>query len=135
MSQCAELLFVNEAFYHAFQTRDVAAMEALWARHVPVVCIHPGWRAMATRDEIMASWHGILTSPDAPDIACCGANGRLVGGVGVVVCYEQMDDRVLVATNLYIREEGAWKLIHHQAGPSNLTPGEVTDDPVGGRLQ
>jgi len=36
-------LFANEAFYRAFADRDIDAMDALWARGEPVLCIHPGW--------------------------------------------------------------------------------------------
>ena len=37
------LLAANEAFYRAFASRDAEAMAGLWARTVPVACIHPGW--------------------------------------------------------------------------------------------
>ena len=44
------LLFANEAFYAAFAGHDYAAMEALWARHAPVACIHPGWGVLEGRE-------------------------------------------------------------------------------------
>jgi hypothetical protein len=34
-----------------------------------------------------------------------------------VVCEEQIADDVLVATNVFVRERGGWKLAHHQAAP------------------
>jgi hypothetical protein len=37
-----QVLFANEAFYRAFADRDIDAMDALWARGEPVLCIHPG---------------------------------------------------------------------------------------------
>ena len=70
MSENAELLFANETFYHAFHGHDMEAMDALWARHGPVVCVHPGWQALMTRAAVMESWRGILSGPGAPSIAC-----------------------------------------------------------------
>ena len=63
MSDTAELLFANEAFYHVFRSRDLAAMEALWARRAPIACVHPGWQALITREAVMASWSDILSNP------------------------------------------------------------------------
>ncbi|MFQ5786213.1 MAG: nuclear transport factor 2 family protein, partial [Alphaproteobacteria bacterium] len=34
----------------------------------------------------------------------------------------------LVATNVFVREGAAWKMVHHQAGPTAQTgPGEAED--------
>ena len=57
MSEHAAVNFANEAFYVAFSTRDLEAMDALWARQAPVTCIHPGWNALTGRDAVMESWH------------------------------------------------------------------------------
>ncbi len=66
MSDTAELLFANEAFYHVFRGRDLAAMGDLWARRAPVACVHPGWHALNTREAVMDSWEGILSTPRRP---------------------------------------------------------------------
>ncbi|MFQ5773967.1 MAG: nuclear transport factor 2 family protein [Kiloniellaceae bacterium] len=135
MSQRAELLFANEAFYHAFRNRDVDGMEALWAARQSVACIHPGWQALTSREEVMESWRGILSNPESPKIACRGARGFLTGEAGFVVCYEQIGDTVLVATNVFVREDGAWKLVHHQAGPCNVPLADLGDEPEAAPLQ
>ncbi len=36
----------------------------------------------------------------------------------------------LVATNIFIREAGAWKMVHHQAGPTPPPTIEASDDAV-----
>ena len=77
MSDTAELLFANEAFYHVFRSRDLAAMEDLWAKRAPVICVHPGWQALTTRDAVMESWRGILTNPEAPSVDCRAAHAHL----------------------------------------------------------
>ncbi len=129
MSDTAELLFANEAFYHVFRGRDLAAMEDLWARRAPVTCVHPGWQALLTREAVMDSWRGILANADAPKVDCRGARAHLLGALGVVVCYEILGPNVLVATNLFLREDGAWRLAHHHAGPCGVPPAELAEEP------
>ena len=36
----------------------------------------------------------------------------------LAIAYERINDAVLIATNLLAREDGAWKMIHHQSGPT-----------------
>jgi len=40
LSQTAELLRADAAFYDAFASHDIESMDELWARGVDVVCIH-----------------------------------------------------------------------------------------------
>ncbi len=110
------VLAANAAFYRAFAERDVDAMVALWARTVPVACIHPGWQVLDGRDAVMASWRGILGGVP-PAIACSQAIARVAGTAAFVVCTETLDAGELVATNVFVQEDGAWKMAHHHAGP------------------
>jgi len=110
------VLAANLEFYRAFATRDLGAMDAIWARRAPVACIHPGWPILSDRDAIMESWRGILANPDAPRIACYDERVLLYGDTALVVCEEELDGGTLVASNLFVREEGGWHIAHHQAG-------------------
>jgi ketosteroid isomerase-like protein len=135
MSDRAQILFVNEAFYALFRSSDVAGMESLWAREAPVACIHPGWSALTTREEVMESWAGILANPGSPQVVCRDPKVFVAGDQGFVVCYEAIGDTLLVATNIFQRESGNWKLVHHQAGPCNLAPGDLEAEPEPGPMQ
>jgi hypothetical protein len=130
MSDTAELSFANETFYHVFRGRDLAAMDDLWARRAPVACVHPGWHALGTREAIMESWNNILSNPEAPAVDCRAARARLVGGLGIVICYEVLGPSVLVATNVFLREDGAWRMVHHHAGPCSARPPELAEEPA-----
>jgi hypothetical protein len=110
------VLAANLEFYRAFAARDLAAMDALWARQGPVACIHPGWTALKDREAIIESWAGILSNPDAPRIACFDEQAFIYGEVGLVLCEEELEGGTLAASNLFVREEGAWRIAHHQAG-------------------
>jgi hypothetical protein len=111
------VLEANEAFYRAFNQRDMEAMERAWASSVPVTCVHPGWNALEEREAILESWRSILSNPQQPRIVSGGARVRFVAGVAFVSCRELVAAAPLAATNAFIREEGAWKLVHHQSGP------------------
>lgn len=128
MSETAKLLFANDAFYIAFSSRDADAMDGIWARQTPVSCIHPGWQALTSRDDVMESWHAILGNPSAPSIACRGAQAVVRGEVGLVICYEMIGGAVLAASNVFIREGGTWLLMHHHAGPCEALPAELADE-------
>lgn len=122
-----EVLEANEAFYRAFAARDVAAMEAAWARRGPVACIHPGWDALDGREEVLGSFRAILESSSAPRVRCTLAQAHPLGEVAFVTCHELVQGATLVATNLFVREDGAWRLCHHQA--SQLAPGQARARP------
>jgi ketosteroid isomerase-like protein len=125
-----EVLEANEAFYRAFAARDPEAMTAIWSSAHPVACIHPGWDVLDGRDAVLGSWRRILTSGDSPDITCSLAEARVFGDVAFVTCHEAIGAGRLAATNVFVREGGAWRMVHHQATP--IAPGQERPSGNGG---
>ena len=125
MSESDAILFANEMFYRAFADRDVPAMESLWASSAPVCCIHPGWEGIHGREDVIESWRAILVGASAPDIACIAPRAYYYGEAGYVVCFEGVCGSYLIATNYFVKEEGRWKMVHHQAGPTRFEPGDM----------
>lgn len=125
-SDLETVLAANRLFYRAFTNRDLASLDALWARRAPVACIHPGWPALHGREEVMVSWRNILTGPSSPQIVCSGAHAEIVGDVAYVTCIETLTNGRLIATNLFVHEDGEWRMIHHQAGA--LSPAFEAED-------
>jgi hypothetical protein len=117
MTDIDAVLSQNLEFYRAFSTRDIGGMERLWARHAPVSCIHPGWPLISGRDEVLRSWRAILRNPAAPAVLCYEENATLYGEAALVTCEEELETGTLAASNLFIREGGLWRLVHHQATP------------------
>ncbi len=113
----ALLLAANQAFYEAFARRDLRALETLWATESPVVCVHPGWDVLVGRDAVMASWRELLAS-DGMRIECSEPRAYVAGELAYVVCLEGVSGEapMLVATNVFAREGGEWRLVHHHAG-------------------
>lgn len=115
-----ELELANTRFYDAFAQQDLGAMDSVWAREADVVCIHPGWPALDERGAVMASWRAILgdlPGGDAPQVACADPKTSVRGEMGFVVCTELVGDHKLLATNIFVREGGQWRMVHHHAAP------------------
>lgn len=117
----SEVLASNEAFYDAFNSRDMDAMDRLWAKLAPVVCLHPGSTALHGRTQVIRSWQSILSSDGAPRVSVEGPRVVMLGETAMVLCYERVTDpdtgtgAVLAATNVFVREGGEWRLVHHHS--------------------
>lgn len=116
-----EVLFANEAFYLSFAGGDTEAMDRLWARSAAVSCIHPGWEALHGRVPVMESWRAIMQA-GSPQIRCRDPEVALYGDVATVICFEDVQGGFLIATNVFVREGGSWRMVHHQAGPTRGAP-------------
>jgi hypothetical protein len=123
-------LAANAAFYAAFADGDEEAMEGLWATTAPVACVHPGAPPIHGRAVVMDSWRALLDAP--PAIRASGAQASIVRGVAFVTCFEHIEDNALAATNVFVWEDGAWRLVHHQAGL--VHPDAWSDDAPEGPL-
>jgi ketosteroid isomerase-like protein len=116
MSEDDPIFFANEAFYLAFAARDMTAMEDIWARDTPPTCVHPGWQPLIGRRQVIESWRNIMENGEAPEISFSGARVFRLGDAAYVTCTEHLARSTLIATNIFIIENGQWKIIHHQAG-------------------
>lgn len=111
------------AFYTAFATIDLAAMEAVWLDSAEIVCVHPGGGLLRGRVEVMQSWAEILTGAAPPSIECRLIQ-RLSAGDQEVHIVEELiraggdsaavPNRV-IATNAYQRGADGWRMLLHHA--------------------
>ena len=131
MGIAEDVLTDNQTFYRAFSKGDMNAMDALWSSAAPVACSHPGWAVLTGRDTVMASWRSILDSPGRPHITCRDAAAHELGDAAYVTCYEDVGAGVLAATNIFVLEAGAWRMVHHQAGPTAALGFGAEDAPTG----
>jgi hypothetical protein len=75
----------------------------------------------------MESWRGILGNPQQAQVSCYGAQCRQIGpDTYVVVCYERMPAATLVATNVFVREDGRLRMVMHQSGPCAHPPRDTS---------
>jgi ketosteroid isomerase-like protein len=113
--EAQRVLAANEAFYAAFNARDIAAMGACWARSLPVACVHPNWNTLLGRDSVLASWRAILENPEQPRIVAGAARSFVFERFAYVLCHELVAGSPLSATNLFALEDGEWRLVHHHS--------------------
>ncbi|MDJ0736784.1 MAG: nuclear transport factor 2 family protein [Nostocaceae cyanobacterium] len=123
--QRSEILAVNEAFYRAFEKKDIEAMSGVWSQGTGSFCVHPGWNLLRGWKQIRSSWEKIFKNTPYieinRDIVSCEIRGNiayivLVENVMQVVNGKRMEAQSL-ATNIFELLGGKWYLIHHHASP------------------
>ena len=122
------ILFANEVFYNAFQSRDLIAMETIWAVKAPLICVHPGGAPLHGRAAILASWAEILKHAASADLRFAEARAIIVDGVAFVSCFERIGGGALSATNAFVREYGRWRMVLHHAGSCAEVPQFAPDN-------
>jgi len=115
----AEVLQANGGFYRAFSQGDAAAMDDLWAVRAEVACFHPGSPVVLGREAVLESWRQILRERPPFALRCDRPAVQLLGDTAIVTCYEGAGHQPahLAATNVFVREDGRWRMVLHQAGP------------------
>ncbi len=125
-----EVLRVNRSFYEALQTHDLPRMEDLWVQEGWVVCLHPGWEILVGWEDVHNSWLEIFRSTAQMMIAISRPLVHVAGDTAWVSCLENVTTTnaedfttaVIEATNIFLRREGRWRMVHHHTTP---LPGRV----------
>ena len=116
-----EVTRTNEAFYKAFESLDVSAMDRVWAHQEYITCIHPGWSIRVGWPAVRDSWVVIFNNTFSMEFHLTELQVQVAADVAWVICTENIMSRVgdatqnsrVVATNLYERIGDEWKIIHH----------------------
>ena len=117
----------NEAFYKAFNEQDFESMRKLWSDNEDIAVIHPGWPPVLGQEAVLSSWKGILEGGMSPAVNCANISANILGNTAIVICTELLEEGELVATNIFVVEDDAWKMVHHQSGPLPPTDTSVSD--------
>lgn len=111
----------EDAFYAAFQRRDVAALMGVWAAQ-DCVCIHPGGERLQRRAAIERGWREIFADGSRLRFELAARTRTEQGGLAVHCLQERIHvdgelRGVMLATNVYRREADGWRLLVHHASP------------------
>ena len=109
-----EILAANAAYYRAFRMGADALMGRVW-QDGEITCVHPGWPPIHGRAAVLASYRGIMSNPNQPEVGCQDEQVFITGDVARVICVEAVSGVRLIATNLFLRTGTDWRMIHHQA--------------------
>ena len=114
MTEQEAILAANAAYYRAFRMGDDALMGRVW-NDAAITCVHPGWPPINGRAAVLASYRGIMSNPNQPEVACQEEQVLVTSDVARVICVEAVAGVRLIATNLFLRSGAQWRMIHHQA--------------------
>jgi len=114
-----EVLRANRSFYEAFEARDFAAMSDVWEHSDRVSCIHPGWQRLDGWGAISASFYALFDGPQPIQFILTGERAEIAGDVAWVAVDENIlggdSGATAAALNLFVRDDGRWWMVHHQA--------------------
>jgi ketosteroid isomerase-like protein len=119
------ILAVNQAFYRAFEKKDLEAMEAVWSKGMGCLCIHPGRDALKGWTDIRDSWERIFQNTRYLEIDTDVLTLEVSGDLAYVVLVEhvlqissgQRLEAQSMATNGFERMAGRWYMTHHHGSP------------------
>ena len=124
----AAVELANTRLYTAFETADVDLMAAVWddLDPVSVTCVHPGWPMLRGRAQVLRSWSAVMAGTSYIQFFLTDVEISVEGDTAVVTCTENILTSVsesdgthgaVVATNVFRRRPGGWRLQVHHGSP------------------
>lgn len=115
----------NQAFYEAFEARDLDAMSDCWEHSDRVVCTHPGWRTLRGWGAVSGSWFALFGSPSQLQFILTQEEVTVAGGIAWVTVDEnlistEMGSGTVAALNVFALDGGRWRLVAHHG--SSVAP-------------
>jgi len=123
----------NTAFYRALESSVIERMDEVWAHDSWVRCVHPGWDMLTGWQQVRESWIMIFEGGQKMRASPSDVWVYISGDFAWVICTENItifnessfDSAQAAATNLFIRRDDRWLMVHHHA---SAIPVIVPDD-------
>lgn len=123
--QRSEVLAANEAFYRAFEKKDIDAMSEIWSQGTGSFCVHPGWNILRGWKQVSNSWVKIFENTPYIEINTDIISTEIRGNIAYIVLVENVMQVIKgsrmeaqsLATNVFELLGGKWYLVHHHASP------------------
>ena len=119
----------EDAFYAAFAACDIEQMMAVWVHDAPLVCIHPGSAPLTSRHAVEDSWREIFNAGGGVQFSLTEQKVMESQEVCVRYVHENIHHgpglrsmAVVCATNVYVLENGSWRMCLHHASPGPAAP-------------
>jgi len=121
----SEVLAANEAFYRAFEKKDIEAMSVVWSQGTGSLCIHPGRNVLRGWKEIRYSWEQIFKNTKYIEIDTEIISTEVRDTIVYVILIEKLlqvsggrsVQAQSMATNIFERMASSWYLVHHHGSP------------------
>jgi ketosteroid isomerase-like protein len=122
----ADVRAASDQFYSALDEMangDAGSMADVWSHEDDVTTMHPiggreeGW------DAVNGSWEGVASMSEGGEVTRTDQLIRVTGDLAYELCTESASmtiagDQLSLegrATNVYRKENGEWKVVHHHA--------------------
>ena len=120
-----EVLAANEAFYRAFEKKDIEAISAVWSQGTGSRCIHPGRDVIRGWKDIRHSWEQIFKKTNYLEIDTEIISIELRDTIAYVIVIEKVLQVIggrrikaeSIATNIFERMASSWYMVHHHGSP------------------
>lgn len=129
----------NRRYYDAFQTLSGDEMAKVWWHDDQCSCVHPGWDIRHGWPMVRSTYEEIFANTKSIRFALGDVCVRVLGDLGYVTCVENLVTEeqesgdflgAVLATNVYERRRGDWKMIHHHASPFSSDDAEFPEGPL-----
>ncbi|MFE4107504.1 nuclear transport factor 2 family protein [Almyronema epifaneia] len=119
------VLAANDAFYRAFEKKNLEAMEAVWSQGIGSLCIHPGRDALKGWTSIRDTWEQIFKHTHYIEVDIDIISVEVSGDLAYVVLIENIlqissgrrIEAQSMATNVFERMADRWYMVHHHGSP------------------
>jgi len=122
MNRQALVSAANDAYYDAFERKDVATMASLWEPGDRTVCTHPGWPPIIGTDKILQSYADIFRGPQTLQFIL---TNELIVAEGTLA-YISVDENLVdesgstsstSSLNVFAWNDDRWLMAVHHASP------------------
>jgi ketosteroid isomerase-like protein len=125
-----EVANANESFYLAFESLDIARMEAVWAKDAEIQCGHPGWRILRGWGPVMQSWRRIFENTPSMKFTLTDLKIDVRGELAWVTLYENLSSSIegqnysaaILTTNIFQKSGEGWRMILHHGSSVSQPP-------------
>jgi ketosteroid isomerase-like protein len=112
-----------QAFYQAFEARDIDAMMAAWAEDEDILCVHPGGPRHVGYDAVRQSFEQLFAGDTRLTFRLDQAVSIDTVGLAVQSVVEHLrageegPRGAAIATNVLMRTPYGWRMVCHHASP------------------
>ena len=121
-----EVQAANQAFYEAFEARDLDAMSTVWERSDRALCTHPGWATLQGWAAVAASFFSLFAGPQAIQFVLTREVVMIEGDIAWVSVDENLlgdqAGATVAALNVFVRSAGGWRMVAHHGSAVMADP-------------
>ncbi|WP_299539497.1 nuclear transport factor 2 family protein [uncultured Streptomyces sp.] len=138
----------NTAFYEAVEGGDLDRLSDAWlpGEDLTVSCVHPGWPVLRGRGDVLRSYALIMANTEYIQFFLTDVAVAMTEDTASVTCTENilsggpaeegeelgpLVGQLVVATNVFRRTPGGWKLWSHHGSPVLADTDEDEDEEPG----